>query len=228
MYIQKSSVSALAPSTSSAENSMVSLRQLGLLPLWLTEKGQLIRFGWTDLREDFDRTVKILRMISRSVNSKAEVLRLQEDRRENKELSATIEGSGSGSQLELKLPCHYIPSGTTDSCFGRDHILQEMVSFLNSESQPQRKCLVLHGMGGVGKTKIALQYVFNRRNTYDAIFWIPADNALKLKQSFTEIHRRFGLGSKNESHDAVEALSKVRDWLAYTSKDMTQLLVFAD
>ncbi len=189
------------------------------------DEGQLIRFGWTNLRDDFDRTTKRLKIMSRSVDNEAELLRLRGDTKENTELVAAVEGLGFESQPELKLPCHYIPTGNNDKFFGREDILQEVVSFLNPENDSHRKCLVLHGMGGVGKTRLALRYVCSSRDIYDAIFWIPADNALKLKQSFIEIHRRLGLGSKNDSHDAVEALSKVREWLAYTSKHKTQLVV---
>jgi hypothetical protein len=39
-----------------------------------------------------------------------------------------------------------------------------------------RKVIVLHGMGGVGKTQIALQYAHLHRDSYTAVFWIDARN----------------------------------------------------
>jgi hypothetical protein len=39
-----------------------------------------------------------------------------------------------------------------------------------------RKVIVLHGMGGVGKTQIALQYAHLHRDCYTAVFWIDARN----------------------------------------------------
>lgn len=159
--------------------------------------------------------------MSESIDNEAKLLRLYGDSRQNEELPAAIEGRGHENKSELKIRCHYIPTGISDKFFGREDCLQKVVSSLNPKSESLRRRLLLHGMGGVGKTRIALQYVCNSQNDYDAIFWISSDNTLNLEHSFAEIHRRLGLGSKNILLDAVEAFAEVREWLANTSENNT-------
>lgn len=79
------------------------------------------------------------------------------------------------------------------------------------------KVAVLWGMGGVGKTKIALQYVNKCRKDFDAIFWISADNSIKLTQDFLEVSKRLHLSPDvDDAQDAVAAMSKVKTWLSTT------------
>jgi len=75
--------------------------------------------------------------------------------------------------------------------FGRTSILNEIdqwllrpnVDDISFSSQPSaQKHLVLCGMGGIGKTSIAVEYAFSRRDHFDAIFWVRADETAKLEQ----------------------------------------------
>ncbi len=119
---------------------------------------------------------------------------------------------------DVRLPCHYVPFGINERFFGREDILQRVKEVLDPvDGNLRSKSLVLHGLGGVGKTKIALQYVNQSRDRFDAIFWISADNSIKLTQSFLEASRRLGLTPEDsDSQDAVAAMSKVKTWLSET------------
>jgi hypothetical protein len=52
------------------------------------------------------------------------------------------------------------------------------------ETEPiPREVVVLHGLGGVGKSTIALEYSFRCINSYSAIFWADATSEASLLQS---------------------------------------------
>ncbi|XMA10379.1 hypothetical protein WAI453_003170 [Rhynchosporium graminicola] len=43
---------------------------------------------------------------------------------------------------------------------------------------------VLHGIGGVGKTQVALQYLYRPEDDYEYIFWVNSENALSIVEKF--------------------------------------------
>ncbi|KAI9846534.1 MAG: hypothetical protein M1837_003955 [Sclerophora amabilis] len=179
---------------------------------------QLVRFGWSTLNDDFKLTIKRLQSLSRLVDTEAEAIRLRTDSERNTELLAAIELLKDKPTTTDRLPCHHIPFGCNEQFYGREDILKRVKKALSIEQrESQRKCVTLHGLGGVGKTRIALQYATYSRDQYDAIFWIAADNPLKLTQSFLEVSRRLGLTPENDAaQDAVAATSKVKSWLEET------------
>ncbi len=54
----------------------------------------------------------------------------------------------------------------------------------------QRKIVLLHGLGGIGKTQLAVTFVKEHRDTYSAILWLNGKNEDTLKQSFAGIAKR--------------------------------------
>lgn len=181
--------------------------------------GQLIRFEWPKMNDDFKKTINRLRKLSRAVDNEAEAIRLRSDTEKNSELLAAMDLMKGGKTQKEKLPCYYIPFSRDERFYDREDILAKLRKTLDPiDGDLLSRAFALHGMGGVGKTKIALQYVNSSRSKFDAIFWISADNSIKLTQSFLEISRRLGLSPEDDNaQDAVAAMSKVKTWLTETS-----------
>lgn len=190
--------------------------------------GKLIRFGWPKLNDDFKKTINRLKKLSRAVDNEAEAIRLRTDTEKNTELLAAMDLIKDGQAQKGKLPCFYVPFGRDEQFYGREDILARIRKALDPGNGDERcRAFALHGMGGVGKTKIALQYVNSSRSKYDAIFWISADNSIKLTQSFLEISRRLGLSPDNDdAQDAVAAMAKVKAWLTETSTTSSSAVVY--
>ncbi len=134
-----------------------------------------------------------------------------------------------GKVQKEKLPYYYVPFGRDEQLYGREDILARVRKALDpSDVNDRCRAFALHGMGGVGKTKIALQYVNSSRSKFDAIFWIAADNSIKLTQSFLEVSRRLGLSPDNDdAQDAVAAMAKVRVWLTETSNAPLEASIYS-
>ncbi|MFP3988653.1 FxSxx-COOH system tetratricopeptide repeat protein [Streptomyces sp. E11-3] len=51
----------------------------------------------------------------------------------------------------------------------------------------------LHGMGGVGKSQIAIEYVYRHSREYRLIWWIPSEQESQIVQSLIELGEQMGL-----------------------------------
>lgn len=79
--------------------------------------------------------------------------------------------------------------------------------------------MVLCGIGGIGKTSIAIEYVFSRKDKFDAIFWIRAEEPEKVEQGyFGRIAMELGLLDASEPLDAVIRRDLAKGWLETPSK----------
>ncbi|RKN41502.1 tetratricopeptide repeat protein [Micromonospora endolithica] len=79
----------------------------------------------------------------------------------------------------------------------------------------------LHGMGGVGKSHLAVEYVYQHQGEYDLIWWIPAERPAQINASLVELARRMNLtaagpdvGSARAAvHEALRLGRPYRRWL---------------
>jgi hypothetical protein len=62
----------------------------------------------------------------------------------------------------------------------------------------------LHGMGGVGKSHLAIEYAYRNRANFDLIWWVPAERSVKIVNSLVELGQRLGLEGGAESNVAVQ------------------------
>jgi tetratricopeptide (TPR) repeat protein/DNA-binding CsgD family transcriptional regulator len=97
---------------------------------------------------------------------------------------------------------------------GRDEVLtrlrrQLQASQTKAFSQPQAIC----GLGGVGKTQVALEYAYRHAQDYQGVFWIRADSRDTLVAGFLEIASVLHLPERNERDQSV-AIAAVKIWLS--------------
>ncbi|MEU7068622.1 FxSxx-COOH system tetratricopeptide repeat protein [Streptomyces narbonensis] len=81
----------------------------------------------------------------------------------------------------------------------------------------------LHGMGGVGKSQIAIEYVYRYASDYDIVWWIPSEQPTMILTALTELAQRMGLNAGSEANRAVPA---VREALRRGAPYSRWLLVF--
>jgi hypothetical protein len=73
---------------------------------------------------------------------------------------------------------------------------------------------IVHGVGGVGKTLAAVQYSHVHKEQYDAVFWLHADTAPGLADSYLKMALALGVADSPEDHHLI--MAKGRNWLQET------------
>ena len=101
---------------------------------------------------------------------------------------------------------------------GQDGVLSQLANLLQSEqktalTQPQ----AITGLGGIGKTQLALEYAYQHRQDYHAILWGRADTREALISTFVSIAHLLGLPEEDEK-DQMVTVEAVKTWLAGRSK----------
>lgn len=75
----------------------------------------------------------------------------------------------------------------------------------------------LSGLGGVGKTQIAVEYAYRYANVYRAVLWVRADSADALQSSFVDLAETLDLSETHEANQNI-IIRAVKQWLHHNSR----------
>ncbi|MFI6739132.1 tetratricopeptide repeat protein [Nonomuraea sp. NPDC050451] len=111
---------------------------------------------------------------------------------------------------------------------GRDHALRQLMAALQGEAGVMT--LAICGLGGIGKSELALQYAHAHRDDYELIWWIAAENTSQVRSGLVELGRALAAACRGLDGPASLAPLAEQDALAYTLAWLTGrrrwLLVF--
>ncbi|TGO17030.1 hypothetical protein BTUL_0021g00270 [Botrytis tulipae] len=109
---------------------------------------------------------------------------------------------------------HFIvPNRRVSGFIGREDILNKIEKGLSSEYES--RIVVLRGLGGQGKTQIALEYCHRaRKNNIRAIFWIDATSKSTVKKDFKSVleHIKSPADSTQDDKVITSVLNRLRAW----------------
>jgi len=98
---------------------------------------------------------------------------------------------------------------------GRKDILSELRAALTS-GEPAAWKQAVTGMGGVGKTQIALEYIYRHMAEYQIIWWIRSEELATMASDYANLAEPLGLPEK-DSIDQTEIVKAVKSWLEHNS-----------
>ncbi|MFJ2010553.1 FxSxx-COOH system tetratricopeptide repeat protein [Streptomyces globisporus] len=112
---------------------------------------------------------------------------------------------------------------------GREAVMVQLrESLLNGQ---QAVVQALHGMGGIGKTQIALEYAHRFSGQYDLVWWIDAEQSDQIPVHYTELADRLGIakpdaGSDPNARAVLHHLRTRQRWLIVldNAEDPAQLM----
>lgn len=70
--------------------------------------------------------------------------------------------------------------------------------------------VVLHGLGGIGKTEIALAYAFKYRHEYTAVLWIDAINSQTATLGLFQVVQSLINANLTDEHPAIDCVTIAR------------------
>ncbi|KAI0451347.1 hypothetical protein F5B21DRAFT_487237 [Xylaria acuta] len=138
-----------------------------------------------------------------------------------KRLREEISKDHKGSQHEeFSVPFSLYDVPEIEHFVARERELAEIHEKLRSDGS--RRVAVLHGLGGIGKTQLAIAYTKRHKDHYSAIFWVNIKDENSLKQSFTRIAHQIIRRHPSASHvsnidigsDPDETIASVKAWLS--------------
>ncbi|KAJ5715197.1 uncharacterized protein N7483_012378 [Penicillium malachiteum] len=105
-----------------------------------------------------------------------------------------------------------------ESFVGRQSDLDRLWQYFEPTNAQSRKVAILHGLGGIGKTQLAIRFARDRKNEFTAIFWLNGKDRSTLLQSLSSVLPRLpghsqGNGAIN-NEELEQQANYVLDWLA--------------
>jgi len=98
-----------------------------------------------------------------------------------------------------------VPLHRNPNFSGRDSLFSDLQAALNT-GQP----VALHGLGGMGKTQIAVEYAYRYGSDYEAVWWVRSEESATLAGDYAELAGELNLPHLDGPREVIKA---VRLWL---------------
>ena len=102
---------------------------------------------------------------------------------------------------------------------GRKELLKNLrIKLCDVVSKQYNHRIALYGLGGCGKTQIAVEYIYRHFDEYQVILWISSSNIEKIEKDFAKAALLLGLDEANlHANEARQfALQTLVDGGAYS------------
>ena len=99
---------------------------------------------------------------------------------------------------------------------GRDAFLKQLFNkFWDPSPARYQGRLALYGLGGIGKTQVALEFIYRYQSSYSRIYWISAVSQESLLDGYEKIAKRAEINIPPDSKP-IEIADRVLSWLRKT------------
>ncbi|KAI9764071.1 MAG: hypothetical protein M1840_008875 [Geoglossum simile] len=111
-----------------------------------------------------------------------------------------------GGMSASRKACWTVPFERNPRFVGRHSHLNQLENSLFAQDRPPT--LAITGLGGIGKTQIALELAYRIREKYPecSIFWVPATNTESLQQAYLDVGQQLGIHGLQEEQADVKKL----------------------
>ena len=112
----------------------------------------------------------------------------------------------------------------TDHFVQRNTEMAQLEKFFGSDvdaDRKRRKVFVVHGLGGMGKTQLCIEYVRRHKEDFTAVFWVDGSSKDALRQSLANAAARLSKEGPlsaglpvPDAHDVDGSIEALRQWLS--------------
>lgn len=102
---------------------------------------------------------------------------------------------------------------------GRQEELAKLRQYMTAENSVNQRRAVIWGIGGAGKTEVAVNYALQYSQDFSAIFFVSAIETSEIRKGYADIASHLGLS------EAVEAVEAVKSWLQEQEKGDWLLII---
>ncbi|MET8828514.1 FxSxx-COOH system tetratricopeptide repeat protein [Streptomyces sp. NPDC004610] len=95
------------------------------------------------------------------------------------------------------------------SFVGRQALLRAVEEQLDAQDTAAVLPNALHGLGGVGKSQLALEYIYSHQHEYRVICWIPAERESLILAALTQLAGQLGVAPAQEGPGSPTANTAV-------------------
>ncbi|KAF7554701.1 hypothetical protein G7Z17_g2746 [Cylindrodendrum hubeiense] len=131
--------------------------------------------------------------------------------------------------MNANCPWFLVPYARNELFAGRSAILQQLSSWIGSPVENRQRGIhkraALHGLGGIGKTQVVLEWAYEMRERDEdlSIFWVHASTTERFTEAYTSIARTCQI--PGHSIGGSDLLKRVKEWLESSHQQHPWLMI---
>ena len=164
--------------------------------------------AFLEIAKDIRDTIKELRKSS-SINRTSASVQMQSAL---PSLSNSVSHSTPLEEVQALGTIWNVPYSRNLRFTDRESILQQLRELFSNDEALSKQPVALSGLGGMGKTQIALEYAYRYREHYPIVLWAKADSQETLTSELASFATLLKVPGQQEQ-DQQYALAAVKRWL---------------
>jgi hypothetical protein len=116
-----------------------------------------------------------------------------------------------------RLPEQWNVPPKNSNFIGRSKLLKQIEDHFSQKTNPA-VLTACHGLGGIGKTQVALEFVWQHYKKYNGVVWFNAEIRDRLQNDYISLGRELKIIGDDDKIDNEERARYVKHWLQHSSR----------